>query len=35
LFDSTTDGPGGEYTEQGVATAPVVAGHELMAQLLA
>jgi 2,3-bisphosphoglycerate-independent phosphoglycerate mutase len=34
LFDSTDDGPGGAYTEQGVARAPVVAGHELMAQLL-
>jgi 2,3-bisphosphoglycerate-independent phosphoglycerate mutase len=34
LFDSTADGPGGAYTERGVASAPVVAGHELMAQLL-
>jgi 2,3-bisphosphoglycerate-independent phosphoglycerate mutase len=35
LVDSTTDGPGGSYTERGVADAPVVPGHELMAALLA
>lgn len=34
LFDSTVDGPGGTYTEAGVAELPVVAGHELMGQLL-
>jgi len=35
LFDSTVDGPGGTYTEAGVAgTTPVVA-HELMGRLLA
>jgi 2,3-bisphosphoglycerate-independent phosphoglycerate mutase len=34
LVDSRVDGPGGAYTERGVAAAPVVAGHELMAQLL-
>jgi 2,3-bisphosphoglycerate-independent phosphoglycerate mutase len=34
LFDSEVPGPGGEYTERGVAgTTPVVA-HELMARLL-
>ncbi len=35
LVDSATDGPGGTYTEPGVATAPVVAGHLLMERLLA
>jgi len=35
LFDSTVDGPGGEYTEEGVANLPVVPGHELMGRLLA
>ena len=35
LFDSTVDGPGGEYTEVGVAEKPVVPGHELMGQLVA
>jgi 2,3-bisphosphoglycerate-independent phosphoglycerate mutase len=35
LVDSEVDGPGGTYTEGGVATAPVVPGHELMAALLA
>jgi 2,3-bisphosphoglycerate-independent phosphoglycerate mutase len=35
LVDSATDGPGGTYTEAGVADAPVVAGHELMGRLLA
>ena len=35
LADSAVDGPGGRYTEEGVASAPVVAGHELMGRLLA
>jgi 2,3-bisphosphoglycerate-independent phosphoglycerate mutase len=35
LFDSRRDGAGGEYTERSVADAPVVVGHELMAQLVA
>ncbi len=34
LFDSRVDGPGGVYTEAGVADAAVVAGHELMGRLL-
>jgi 2,3-bisphosphoglycerate-independent phosphoglycerate mutase len=34
LADSAVDGPGGAYTEDGVASAPVVAGHELMGRLL-
>lgn len=34
LFDSRSDGPGGTYTEAGVADAPVVPGHELMGRLL-
>ncbi|OWY63475.1 cofactor-independent phosphoglycerate mutase [cyanobacterium TDX16] len=34
LVDSATDGPGGTYTEAGVADAPVVAGHALMAELV-
>lgn len=34
LVDSATAGPGGAYTEAGVADAPVIAGHELMGQLL-
>jgi 2,3-bisphosphoglycerate-independent phosphoglycerate mutase len=34
LVDSATDGPGGTYTEPGVAIAAVVPGHELMARLL-
>ena len=34
LFDSQADGPGGLYTETGTATAPVVAGHTLMGELL-
>jgi 2,3-bisphosphoglycerate-independent phosphoglycerate mutase len=34
LVDSATDGPGGTYTEQGVAAAPAVAGHALMAKLV-
>jgi 2,3-bisphosphoglycerate-independent phosphoglycerate mutase len=35
LVDSVVDGPGGAYTERDVADRPVVAGHELMAELLA
>lgn len=35
LVDSAVDGPGGTYTESGVASAPVVRGHDLMARLLA
>lgn len=35
LFDSTTPGPGGEYTEAAVAASPPVAAHTLMARLLA
>lgn len=34
LFDSESDGPGGRFTESGVADAPIVAGHELMGRLL-
>jgi 2,3-bisphosphoglycerate-independent phosphoglycerate mutase len=34
LFDSAVDGPGGTYTEAGVAALPVVPGHELMARLV-
>ncbi len=34
LVDSTVEGPGGTYTEAGVAEAPVVVGHELMGRLL-
>jgi 2,3-bisphosphoglycerate-independent phosphoglycerate mutase len=34
LFDSTSDGPGGTYTEEGVAGCEPVVGHELMARLL-
>jgi len=34
LFDSRADGPGGIYTEAGVADEPIVAGHELMGRLL-
>lgn len=34
LVDSTTDGPGGTYSEVGVAGRPAVAGHELMGRLL-
>ena len=33
LADSHQDGPGGVYTEAGVASTPVVPGHELMARL--
>ena len=35
LVDSASDGPGGVYTESGVADAPLVAGHELRGRLLA
>jgi 2,3-bisphosphoglycerate-independent phosphoglycerate mutase len=35
LFDSTIDGPGGVYTEAGVADAPVVVAHSLMSRLVA
>jgi 2,3-bisphosphoglycerate-independent phosphoglycerate mutase len=35
LFDSTADGPGGEYTERGVAAGDPVAAHTLMGRLLA
>lgn len=35
LFDSGVDGPGGTYTESGVADAAAVPAHELMARLLA
>ncbi len=35
LVDSAVDGPGGVYTEPGVADAPLVAGHELLGRLLA
>jgi len=34
LFDSRTDGPGGTYSEAGVADAAVVPGHELMRRLV-
>jgi 2,3-bisphosphoglycerate-independent phosphoglycerate mutase len=34
LVDSKVDGPGGTYTEVGVASAPIVAGHELMERLI-
>ncbi|UDY37227.1 2,3-bisphosphoglycerate-independent phosphoglycerate mutase [Dermatobacter hominis] len=35
LVDSAADGPGGTYTEAGVADAPVVPGHELLGRLIA
>jgi 2,3-bisphosphoglycerate-independent phosphoglycerate mutase len=35
LVDSQVPGTGGVYTEQGVASAPVVAGHDLMRRLVA
>ncbi|HPU38049.1 MAG TPA: 2,3-bisphosphoglycerate-independent phosphoglycerate mutase [Microthrixaceae bacterium] len=35
LVDSALDGPGGEYTEAGVADEPVVPGHELLGRLIA
>jgi 2,3-bisphosphoglycerate-independent phosphoglycerate mutase len=35
LVDSATAGPGGIYTERGVADTPVVPGHELMGRLVA
>jgi hypothetical protein len=34
LFDSTLDGPGGEYTERGVAGRPPVVAHTLMNRLI-
>jgi 2,3-bisphosphoglycerate-independent phosphoglycerate mutase len=34
LVDSRVNGPGGTYTERGVADLPVVPGHELMAELV-
>jgi 2,3-bisphosphoglycerate-independent phosphoglycerate mutase len=34
LVDSQVDGPGGTYTEAGVAALDVVPGHELMARLV-
>lgn len=34
LVDSATDGPGGVYSEAGVADSPAVPGHELMGELL-
>lgn len=34
FYDSTVAGPGGEYTERGVADAPVCPGHDLMTQLV-
>jgi len=35
LVDSEVDGPGGVYTEAGVAEAELVPGHELVDRLLA
>lgn len=35
LFDSNRNGPGGVYSEQGVAGSEPVAGHELMGRLVA
>jgi 2,3-bisphosphoglycerate-independent phosphoglycerate mutase len=35
LYDSAKRGPGGTYTERGVAGAPVVAGDSLMGRLVA
>lgn len=35
LFDSTSEGAGGTYTEPAVAASPVVAAHGLMARLVA
>jgi 2,3-bisphosphoglycerate-independent phosphoglycerate mutase len=34
IVDSKVDGPGGFYTEVGVAGAPIVPGHELMDRLI-
>ena len=34
LVDSKVDGPGGTFTEVGVAGAPLVPGHELMGRLI-
>jgi len=35
IVDSQHDGPGGTYTEPGVASQPVVVGHELVGRMLA
>jgi hypothetical protein len=35
LFDSERHGAGGTYTEPGVASAPIVDAHTLMARLVA
>ena len=35
IVDSEHDGPGGTYTEPGVASEPVVVGHELIGRMLA
>ena len=35
LVDSDVDGPGGTYTETGVADAEIVPGHLLIDRLLA
>jgi 2,3-bisphosphoglycerate-independent phosphoglycerate mutase len=34
LVDSRVDGPGGTYSEAGVADLPIVEGHQLMAELV-
>ena len=34
LVDSAVDGPGGVYSEAGVADEPIIPGHQLMADLL-
>jgi hypothetical protein len=34
LFDSEVPGPGGEYTERGVAGKTPVVAHQLMARLV-
>jgi 2,3-bisphosphoglycerate-independent phosphoglycerate mutase len=34
LVDSTTDGPGGSYTEAATADSPAVPGHEMLGRLL-
>ncbi|MCB1004867.1 MAG: hypothetical protein KDB35_11855, partial [Acidimicrobiales bacterium] len=34
LVDSRTDGPGGVYTEEGVADADALPGHQLLPRLL-
>jgi 2,3-bisphosphoglycerate-independent phosphoglycerate mutase len=35
LVDSESDGPGGTYSEGGVAASPAIPGHELMGRLIA